>query len=352
MINEKLKELEGQRGKEHGRAKQAQRDPAFAAALLYTQDGEETVRSEFQKGIAELRKLDREIMLIKKRNDQLTKERDRLALDKTEAKAEQQRLHIHCLDLQKATKNLSARLAELEAAKDAQREELEEKFQKAIGEITGKLTDGGDERESLKKENLELETRVAEMEDQCESRFAECQGLHEEKSRQLEERREILQAREAEAKAVRAEAQEVESALLSCMHKCTDMRAQICVYKEKMGDFQGTITKSQDVFGSFGKELERMREHMKAIEVDRDRYREDIGDLERRFTQASESRVRLRKKCEQLSIANEKLQSQAKQKTASRQQRRPFQESVKAWRARQDGAKEEEKDSGAEPTAP
>eukprot|EP01059_Diplonema_ambulator_P013021 TRINITY_DN23539_c0_g1_i2.p1 TRINITY_DN23539_c0_g1~~TRINITY_DN23539_c0_g1_i2.p1 ORF type:complete len:431 (+),score=172.47 TRINITY_DN23539_c0_g1_i2:43-1293(+) len=342
LINARLKELQETeiQAQEEAETDSPQLDPHESGLMMFQEGGEQLLREGYQKLIQETKKFERDMTILKRKGDQLAKEKERLHVSLAEAKAGQQRSQIKCLELQKQIKTLKEAAEKMEAEKEAQRNELEGKFQTAIDEITAKLEDGNTEREGLRKENTELEEKLKSIEEECGERFDRYQTLHEEKAELLQERKAQQKEEEENAMSERHKNQLLEQALLITTRSCMELRAQIKMYEEKMEEFEDSIAKSKDVFGTFGKELVKMKDHCDALQASRDADKTELTTLEKSIIDLNSDRIKYRKLIEQQITTNTKQKEAASRLSAKRNTWKPFIDSVAKWLESQGEAEE------------
>eukprot|EP01064_Diplonema_japonicum_P006790 TRINITY_DN1461_c3_g2_i1.p1 TRINITY_DN1461_c3_g2~~TRINITY_DN1461_c3_g2_i1.p1 ORF type:complete len:442 (+),score=150.09 TRINITY_DN1461_c3_g2_i1:70-1395(+) len=340
LINARLAQLEKKENTETStetevepeREKKApQQDPHKHGLCLFAEGGEPVLREAFQKAIQETKRHERDLMMLKRKNEQLTKEKERQHIETAEVKASQQRSQIKCLELQKQIKALKEAADNMESEKETQRNELEAKFQAAIDEITAKLHDGNEERDHLRKENTELDTKVQAIELECGERFEKYQSLHEEKAELLQEKKEQQKVTEQTALSERQKTQLTEEALMITTRSCSELRAQIKMYTDRMEEFEDSITKSKDVFGTFGKELVKMKDHCDALQASRDEVKAELTTLEKSVVTLNSTRIKNRKLIEQQITANTKQKETASRLSTRRNTWKPYLDHITKW---------------------
>ncbi|KAJ9442169.1 hypothetical protein DIPPA_12605 [Diplonema papillatum] len=344
LINARLKELQDKTERSTAAAKQSQPavNPMEQATEVYKKGGEKAVRDALQKSIQDTKKLERDAMLLKRKNDNLTKEKEKVTLDAAELKATQQRSRLRCLDIQKQIKTLKDVADKLEVEKETQRSELETRLQTAIDEVTTKIKDGQDERDKLVKENEELAEKIKEIEKECETRFDKYRDLNDEKSDVLTEKRKEESEQEKVAHCERQRAQLTEDALRMTVRSCDELRAQIKLYTEKMSEFESSVEQSKSVFGTFGNELQKMKDHEQACANSRDAAKQDLAAIAKRAVDTAELRTTLRKQITQQQAATTKSKEMANRLQSRRAEYKPFEAVVKQWLEQAQKTREEE----------
>ena len=183
------------------------------------------------------------------------------------------------------------------------------------------------------------------IESDCNARFDKYQELHDERSGELAVKKKVELEVEATSLEERLRGQKVEQELHTVLRSVLDLTQQIKMYSERMVEFESSIVKSKDVFGTFGKEIERMREHTERLTVTRDEAKDDLAALSKRIVDYNDERQRLRRQIESQTRDNTKTKESAQKLTAKRAQWKPYTPYVQAWKDSQRDEDEETADT-------
>ena len=187
-------------------------------------------------------------------------------------------------------------------------------------------------RESLRTENEELEAKVQQIEADCEGRFEKYKEVHDEKATELETKRKAEEIVEIKSVEERMKAKAVEEELKLTLRSVADLKMQIKLYSERMVEFEDSVTKSRDVFGTFGKEISRMKDHAEALAKARDDAKAELVALEKATQGFSSERQALRRQIDAQTKENTKVKESAQKMTAKRANWKPYDSLVQAWK--------------------
>lgn len=252
------------------------------------------------------KKFERELILIKRRCDQLMKEKDSLSLELTKTNTMKGKLENLCRELQKQNKAVvedSKRIANEEHKK---REEMAKKFQSTMREYTSKVDE---ESHKVAGDNTKLREKLANFAEQYEIR--EQHFLTQLKTKDLE--RQLLEAKLkqqteiAAQEALKAQAYKEQITFLAKTEN--ELRAQLSLYAEKFEQFQDTLTKSNDVFTTFKQEMERMTKTIKKSEKENSVLRKKCEQTDYTLLELAEERNNYRKQVESLTQQKKQLEA-------------------------------------------
>jgi len=205
--------------------------------------------------------------IVKSRKlEKVLKEKELAVSEVTKLSAVKGKLETLCRELQKQNKAVlddSRRVAEEEHNKRA---ELNAKFQDTIKDVSTKLDAQGEDRIKQFQENDALREKLKNFGDQYEIR--EQHFAHQLKTKDLEHQ--LLEAKLKHATEVNAQEGQKLSAYKAELEARTkteiELRQQLATYSEKFESFQDTLGKSNEVFTTFKKEMDKMTKTIKKLE--------------------------------------------------------------------------------------
>ncbi|XP_077977757.1 beta-taxilin-like [Glandiceps talaboti] len=261
---------------------------------------------------AEHRLLANKFKVQQKQYLQLQREKDHLQSEHSKAILAKSKLESLCRELQRHNKVVKDDSIQRAKDEEEKRKELCAKFQQTINDISTQMQDNHTKNIKLKEENLELASKLKGLVEQYERREEHIEKTfkHKEIELQLSEAKlqeakmNIAQEREislkektilqlSEVKLQESNlkfAQETEkhlkdkaillSEVADYQRKCEllqaqeiQLKSQLAVYTEKFEEFQGTLTKSNEVFQQFKQEMDKMTKKIKKLQKDNQTWR-------------------------------------------------------------------------------
>jgi len=283
--------------------------------------------------VEDMKKMEKELTLAKRKMEQASREKDIATTELHKSTLMKGKLEELCRELQKQNKAVMEESKRVANDEQAKRSELSKKFQSTIQDISVKLEEQGEERIKQYKENDALREKLKHFAEQFELR--EKQMEHQLKTKDLEnqlaEAKFKQQAEIANQEGLKAQAYKDQAESLAKTEQ--ELRAQLSVYSEKFEQFQETLTKSNDVFGTFRKEMDKNNKTIQKLQ------KENLS---------------LKKKCEKSDVTIiQMLEEQKKEKEASAKQFAANEKLKQLCRTLQDERnvhREQIKALGAEPT--
>ncbi|KAM5163730.1 beta-taxilin [Mantella aurantiaca] len=216
---------------------------------------------------------------LQKRQLQLVKEKDQLQSDHSKAILARSKLESLCRELQRHNKTLKEETIQRAREDEEKRKEITNHFQITLADIQSQIEQQSERNNKLCMENAELADKLKSIVSQYEGREEHLEKIF--KQRELQQK--LVDARleqaqehikEAEEKHKREKdfllTQAAEWKLQTKMltEQETMLKTQIALYSERFDEFQNSLTKSNEVFTTFKKEMEKMTKKMKKLEKD------------------------------------------------------------------------------------
>lgn len=256
---------------------------------------------KYSEVIDENRKLQLSLKQSEKKVQMIQREKDQLQTERSKAVLTRSRLESLCRELQRQNKAVKEESLLKLREEEEKRKEVSAKFQSTLGELTALMSQNNEKNTKLYEDNMEMSKNFKSLCEQVELREQQFEKIHQQM--QLE-----IQLAEAKLAKVTLEMTSEKEALLnekkqllavsfqfylnkffsykylihffSSFQKLAEyqlrlkemqaqevgLRSQISMYTDKYDEFQNALTKSNQVFGGFNEEMEKVRN--KIIEVE------------------------------------------------------------------------------------
>ncbi|XP_029114035.1 beta-taxilin isoform X2 [Scleropages formosus] len=237
----------------------------------------ETLFKKYAELVEERRAEQRQLGALRKKHAQTLKENERLQGEHNRAVLARSKLEGLCRELQRHNKALKEESAQRCREEEQKREEISVHFQNTLTDIQAQIEQQNERNSKLRQENNDLGEKLNGIIQQYEQREEHLEKIF--KHRDLQQK--LADARLEEANMLLHEAEEkhkrekeylltqaaewkLQARLLK--EQETVMRAQLVLYSEKFDELQSTLAKSNDVYASFRKEMDKMSKNMKKLE--------------------------------------------------------------------------------------
>ncbi|KAJ3163630.1 hypothetical protein HDU86_000213 [Geranomyces michiganensis] len=266
------------------------------------------VHSRYMDLFQDHKRLEREYALMKRKLEQVNKEKDSLKADNTKINAQKQKLETVCRELQKENKRVKDDSKRLSVSEQHKRNELSSKFESTIWEIKTKMEADNDDKRlrTLAADQLkdkfrsflhQYELREQHYGQMVRSRDIEIQLLE----ARLEQRR---QAGMDEAGRIMTMGMQ----LRSFVKTEGDLRRQLGIYVDKFRQVEDTLQKSNDLFLTFRKEMEQMTKKSRKLEKDNATVRAKCERMNHNIIEMAEERTKAWKSVETAHAGQAKLE--------------------------------------------
>lgn len=236
------------------------------------------------------------------KHNKCRKERDHLQSEYNKLMIAKGKLESLCRELQKHNKQIKEETQRRADEEERKRKELSQKFQSTISDITSQMADNHKRNQQLKQDNNDLAQKLKGLVEQYEVREQHIEKVL--KAKQLE-----LQLCEAKLQQQNLIVQEEMENHLKEKHgvleeslgykkKCeellrteSELRAQLALYTEKFEEFQTTLTKSNEVFATFKKDMDTMTKTIRKLEKESNMWKTRWENTNRSLLQMVEERT-------------------------------------------------------------
>ncbi|KAG8444405.1 hypothetical protein GDO86_009552 [Hymenochirus boettgeri] len=239
----------------------------------------EVLIKKYAETLEDFRTEQKQMKHVQKRQAQLIKEKDQLQCEHSKAILARSKLESLCRELQRHNKTLKEETIQHAREDDEKRKEIINHFQSTIADIQNQIEQQSDRNSKLCQENADLADKLKSIVGQYEDREEHLDKVFKERDLQqklvdarLEQAQEKM--KESEEKHIREKdfllTQAAEWKLQTKMLKEQEgmLRTQINLYSERFEEFQSSLSKSNEVFASFKKEMEKMTKKIKKLEKD------------------------------------------------------------------------------------
>eukprot|EP00742_Colponemidia_sp_Colp-10_P006851 GILJ01007343.1.p1 GENE.GILJ01007343.1~~GILJ01007343.1.p1 ORF type:complete len:394 (+),score=98.93 GILJ01007343.1:36-1217(+) len=273
------------------------------------EDKVERIHARLVLEIQENKRLEKDLLVLKRKNDQAQKEKDSAFSELARTQSVKNTLESLCRKLQKQNKMILEDSKRVASDEKQKREELSQKFQTTIQDITVKLEQQANERTEQAQHNEMLRKKLQGFAEQYEVR--EQHFSHQLRAKDLEqqlvEAKLKQQVELAAQEALKSQAYKEQLEALSRTE--ADLRTQLALYADKFEQFQDTLTKSNEVFTTFKKEMEKMSKTIKKLEKENSQLRKKCESTDVTLIEMLEERNTTRKQMDAFKVQKERLEA-------------------------------------------
>ncbi|XP_052237889.1 gamma-taxilin-like isoform X2 [Dreissena polymorpha] len=255
-----------------------------------------------------------------------TREKDQLQTEHTKAVMAKSKLENLCRELQKHNQTIRQESIQRAKEEDEKRKEISQKFQTTIGEIQTQMGENHERNKQLREENADLAGKLKKFIEQSEAR--ELQVAKVIQHRELEQK--LADAKLEQATAILQEEQgrsqkERELLILQSTEYFKKLQLkdqELNMYKERYDEFQSTIKKSEEMFGKFKTEMDKMGKRCKKLEKDGAQWKTKWEGANRALLEMAEEKTKYDRERGLLVTKITKLESLCRAMQAERQARK------------------------------
>ncbi|GLJ26374.1 hypothetical protein SUGI_0508170 [Cryptomeria japonica] len=251
---------------------------------------------------------------------QVLAERDSVLLELKKNISLREKLEALCRELQRQNKMLTEECRKVSTEGQQKRLELSNKFHDAIKDVSTKLEEQKDERISQLKENEKLRDRLKQFSEQYEICKQQFEQQLKKKTLELQLAEIKLQQQQEACNQEQAKSQLYTEQITQLLTTEKNLRFQLAVDGEKFQEFQDTLTKSNEVFESFKKEMEKMAKTIKDLNKENNFLKSKCENSDISLIELVDERAKLKKQLEKTKNQKEKLESLCRSLQAERKQ--------------------------------
>ena len=214
---------------------------------------------------------------LSKEKDQMQSEQNRLVLAKS-------RLESLCRELQRQNKIIKEESLLKIKEEEEKRREIANKFQSTLNEIMQLIAENQKRNTQLKEENADLAQKLKTLMGHYESWEKHTEKIIKQKDLETQ----LMKAKFSKTEMILNQEQKIfikeKTQLIQMIgdlqKRCADMtqnenklRTELGLYTNKYDEFQTVLTKSNDMFATFKKDMERMSKQIKKLEKETQQWK-------------------------------------------------------------------------------
>ncbi|KAL0819169.1 hypothetical protein ABMA28_008422 [Loxostege sticticalis] len=231
----------------------------------YAQTADENKKLQFY-----IKQSDKRYALLSKEKEQLQHEYNKTILVKS-------KLENLCRELQKQNKAIKEESLLKIREEEERRKETQAKFQNTLTEITTLLQQNNEKNAKLRDDNISMSEKFKSVVQQYQLREQQVDKM----AKQMALESQLSDAKmqkaslehQAERERIVAEMEQLKvtvaqyrAKILELQGTETALRSQLAVYTDKYDEFQNALVKSNQVFGGFKEQMEKMSKKIKKLE--------------------------------------------------------------------------------------
>ncbi|KAJ8708984.1 hypothetical protein PYW07_008810 [Mythimna separata] len=212
-----------------------------------------------------------------KRHAMLLKEKDQLQLEFNKTILVKSKLENLCRELQKQNKAIKEESLLKIREEEERRKETQAKFQNTLSEITAMLQQNNEKNAKLREDNITMSEKFKSVVQQYQLREQQVDKM----AKQMALETQLSDAKmqkanlehQADKERLLAEMEQAKVTLAQYRAKImelqgteTSLRGQLAVYTDKYDEFQNALVKSNQMFGGFKEQMEKMSKKIKKLE--------------------------------------------------------------------------------------
>ncbi|PZC75414.1 hypothetical protein B5X24_HaOG206083 [Helicoverpa armigera] len=212
-----------------------------------------------------------------KRHAMLLKEKEQLQLEFNKTILVKSKLENLCRELQKQNKAIKEESLLKIREEEERRKETQAKFQNTLSEITAMLQQNNEKNAKLRDDNISMSEKFKSVVQQYQLREQQVDKM----AKQMALESQLSDAKmqkaslehQADKERLLAEMEQLKVTLAQYRAKImelqgteTSLRGQLAVYTDKYDEFQNALVKSNQMFGGFKEQMEKMSKKIKKLE--------------------------------------------------------------------------------------
>ncbi|KAI7799960.1 beta-taxilin isoform X1 [Triplophysa rosa] len=281
---------------------------------------EEKVEMVLKKYTELVEKHRREKQQLEKRQGLLVKQRDQIQFEHSRAILARTKLEMLCRELHKHNKTVKEESLQRLREDEMKRREITAHFQSTLVDIQAQIEQHSSRNNKLCHENSELGSKLKTLVEQYERREKSLEKIFNHRDLQqkvsdakLEEAKMLL--KEAEEKHKRekeyllTQAAEWKLQAKELKEQHTVMQAQIVLYSQKFEEFQGTLSKSNEIYCTFKQEMEKMTKKMKKLEKESNIWKTRFESCNKALVEMIDERSEKAKEFEFFTVKIDRLET-------------------------------------------
>lgn len=225
----------------------------------------------------ENRKLQTQTKNYERRLIQVEREKDSAQSEHSKSVLARSRLEGLCRELQRQNRAIKEESVLKIREEEEKRKEVSNKFQSTLAEITSLMQQNNEKNSKLRDDNIEMTTKFKSVCEQYEIRVQQVEKI----SKQMQLEAQLADAKlakahleaKAEKEVLLRDKQELLLELTQCQVRAREqektelkLREQVELYTNKYDEFQTALSRSNEVFGGFKDEMDKMSKKIVKLE--------------------------------------------------------------------------------------
>ncbi|CAN0223947.1 unnamed protein product [Lampetra fluviatilis] len=275
--------------------------------------------TKYTQLLEEHRATQRQLKGLEKKHSAASRERDHLQTEHGKALLARSKLESLCRELQRHNRTLKEENLQRAREEEEKRREVTAHFQATLSEIQAQMGQHNERNARLKQENMELADKLKKLIEQYELREEHVNKVFRNKDLQqqlsdakLQQTTELLEVSgEQHLKEKELLIKQVTETQRRCEHmkqQEIQLKQQLALYTEKFEEFQGTLSKSNEVFNTFRQEMEKMTKKIKKLEKETSVWRTRWESSNKALLDMVEEKTRQDREKEGLNAKVQKLE--------------------------------------------
>uniref|UniRef100_A0A671N1Q2 Beta-taxilin-like n=1 Tax=Sinocyclocheilus anshuiensis TaxID=1608454 RepID=A0A671N1Q2_9TELE len=262
----------------------------------------------------------KQLKVLQKKLLQVLKEKDQLQSEHSRAVLARSKLEGLCRELQRHNKTLKEETLQRCREDDLKRKEITTHFQSTLTDIQAQIEEHNSRNNKLCQENSDLAEKLKDLISKYDQREANLEKVF--KHRDLQQK--LLETKLTQANMMLKDAEERHKLKKEHLLKHTaeakiqvkilkeqetDIKAQLAVYSEKFDEFQGTVSKSHNVYASFKQDMDKMAKKMKKLEKEATAWKSRFDGCNKALIDMVADKALKEKEFELITLKTQKLEN-------------------------------------------
>jgi chromosome segregation ATPase len=269
--------------------------------------------------VRDYKRLEKRLTECQKKQSEIAQHRDIIQTEHNRTMAAKSKLESLCRELQKRNKEVQEESRVQARDEEEKRREIAEKFQNTIDDITVRMQEHHEKNIALKQENNELMNKLKKIIEQYEAREKQFEELLKQKhlelqlyeaklAQQVVAIAEIKESNLVERQYLLAETMQKQKRCEELAIQEVELKGQLSLYSGKFEEFQSTLNKSNEVFSSFKKEMEKMSKTIAELEKESQMWKSKYEKCNRSLLEMADEHIQNTEAIKSLKAKNEKLE--------------------------------------------
>jgi len=267
------------------------------------------IHDSINQRIEDIRGLDEDRVVSKRRLEDAGKERDRCRQERERTVTNKTKLEGDCRELQQQKSSISKENKRIAEEEQSRHSELKEKFEQAIKDVQEKMDAELEVRQHFLKENEELRGKLQKFTETYEAQEEQLAAQRETRGREMETAQQRLLEHETMCKESKVKSASLEKENLTLRKSEAVLRAELQTILGKFDEFHEAITGSNTRHGDCKTEIDTLQTQLQEFEKENTDLRANtlVNQLTKEQEVAQKQRDALEKLCDNLQRERQEL---------------------------------------------